>query len=709
MHRDLKPRNVMITPDGLVKLVDFGLGKFVHPTAAALDGASTATPVSNAGTLLGTAGYMAPEQLQHGGIVDARTDQFVFGAVLYEMLTGTRAFHRDTAVQTLSAIIEDEPAPLAALAPRAPATLVKLVSTWRPSRAGVVLIGAAVTVLIALTGSVWRGWVSAPLPASPAPSVATLALLPIESRDPDPAEHSYWSGLTEALTTRLGALPAGRQVHVTPAADVTARRVRTPDDARVELGASHVLRGVASQEGTFLHARLELVDTASKQVVRTSDIRVARDDRSVLQNRLLDAVLTMIEVTLTQTERTSLSAPRTSPEAGDLYLQGLGYLQDDSKPENVDTAAALFEHAIELDPKYASSYAGLGETYWRKYQATRDAKWADTARQACERALGVDEREAAPHRCLGTVANGVGDYEKAVEEFQHTLAREPDSELARIGLANAYDRLGLANRAEETYLDAIRVRPRYWNGYSRLGQFYYSQRRYADAERMFRQVVTLYPDSWRGYSNLGALLYVQGRKQDAIAAYQKSLSIQPNYQAASNLGTLYYFDLGDYGRAADAFRQAVKLDDDEYVVWGNLGSALYWSDHPDEARTAYSRASALAQRRLDVNPRDAVVTMALAVYVAELGQPDRARTLMDKALSLAPGDARLMFQAGVLYERSLKNRDKAFEYLGRALAAGYQWKDVERSPGLSALRRDSRIDQLRNRATSTAANSKKGE
>jgi serine/threonine-protein kinase len=743
VHRDLKPRNVMVTPEGLIKILDFGLGKFVDVTGAAQDAATTTTALSHRGMVVGTVGYMAPEQV-YGGTVDARSDQFVFGVVLYEMLTGTRAFQKDTAVQTLSAIIEDEPAPLVTLAPGVPAALVTLVTTClakrpgeryeatrallielqaietallddarpparRPIRRGLVFIGVTATVLVALTGSVWRGWVSpATPPASKPSSVATLALLPIESQDPDPAERAYWNGLTQVVAARLGALPAGRQVHVTPAPDVTARRVRTPDDARVELGASHVLRGVANEEGGQLHARIELVEVASKRVVRTSDVVVSRENRSVLPNRLLDAVLTMIEVSLTQSERTSLAAPATSPEAGDFYLQGLGYLQDDSKPENADTAVALFEHAIALDAKYASSYAGLGEAYWRKYQSTRDAKWADTARQTCERALGVDEREAAPHRCLGTVANGVGDYEKAVEEYQHALAREPDSELARIGLANAYDRLGLANRAEEAYLEAIRIRPRYWNGYSRLGAFYYAQRRYADAERTFRQVVTLHPDSWRGYSNLGALFYVQGRTQEAIAAYQQSLSIRPNYQAASNLGTLYFFDLGDYARATQAFRQAVTLNENEYVVWGNLASALFWSGQRAEALTDYAKAAALAERRLTVNPRDASVMMTLAEDVAELGQLDRARTLMDQALSLAPGDARLMFQAGVLYEYRLQNRDKAFEWLGRALAAGYQWKEVERSPALAALRQDARIDRLRGRATTAAESGKKG-
>ena len=737
VHRDLKPRNVMITGKGRLKILDFGLGKFVPPVAA--EAATTITDIS-AGLVVGTVGYMSPEQVRNAG-VSASSDQFVFGVLLYEMLTGRRAFHRASAIETLSAIIADEPTSLASLAPGTPASLVALVSrclakhpesryattrelladlerihrvlageaierppwwTGRRARlagAGALAIATVATMLL----------VTLPLrsPTTPAASRdVTLALLPIEFADNDAAERAYWNGLTASVSTRLGALPATVPLHVTPASEVTARRVRSTVDARAELGASHVVRGVATAQRDQLLARLDLVDTASDRVLKTMEITARRDNRAALPSQILDAVLSMVGVTLTAAQRTQVTVRDTVAGADDFYLQGLGYLQDDSRPENVDTAVSLFEHAITLDATHASAYAGLGEAFWRRYQSTRDTRWAETARQTCERALGIDEEQPAPHRCLGTVATGVGSYEKAVEEFQHALAREPDSELARIGLATAYARLGQADRAEETYLEAIRLRPRYWSGYSRLGAYYYTLRRYADAERMFQQVLLLNPDSWRNHSNLGALHYVQGRTQDAIASYQRSLSIRPNYQAASNLGTLYFFDLGDYARAADAYRQAVKLDEDQYVVWGNLASALSWAGRSSEARGAYERAAALAEARLQVNAREPDVTMSFAEYLAALGQLDRARALMESALALAPGDARLMFQAGVLHEQRFKDRDKAFEWLGRALEAGFQWREVERSPALAALRQDDRVAQLRRRAKAAASGGK---
>jgi tetratricopeptide (TPR) repeat protein len=738
LHRDLKPRNIMITGEDRLKILDFGLGKFV--AAPSIDTVTTTTDLS-AGYVLGTVGYMSPEQVRNVN-VDASSDQFVFGALLYEMLTGRRAFHRSSAIETMSATIAEEPLSVTSLAPRTPATLVALVSRclakhpeqryattrelladlqrinealaddtrvtempWNWRRA--LVAGAGVVVIAILVAALYFGQASrSPAPPTSAQTM-TLALLPIEFAGDDASERAYWNGLTASLSTRLGALPASVPLHVTPASDVAARRVRSAQDARLELGASHIVRGLATSEQGKVSARLDLVDTVSDRVLRTKEITADRGERATLPNRILDAVLSMVEVSVTAAQRTRVTSPDAVAGADDFYLQGLGYLQDDSRPENVDTAVSLFEHAIALDAKHATAYAGLGEAFWRRYLSSHDARWAETARQTCERALGIDEEQSAPHRCLGTVATGVGSYEKAIEEFQHALAREPDNEIARIGLATAYARLGQNDRAEDTFLEAIRLRPRYWSGYSRLGAFYYAQRRYADAERMFQQVLLLNPDSWRNHSNLGALYYVQGRTQDAVASYERSLSIRPNYQAASNLGTLYFYDLRDYTRAAEAFRRAVKLDEDEYVVWGNLASALYWAGQRSEAQVAYRKAAELADARLKVNPREPNVLMSLAEYTAALSQRGQARTLMDTALSLAPKDARLMFQAGVLYEQRFDDRDKALEWLERALEAGYQWKEVERSPALTALRQDARVERLRQR-TKTAASGRKG-
>jgi tetratricopeptide (TPR) repeat protein len=732
VHRDLKPRNVMVRRDGQVKVLDFGLGKFVAPPQPSAE-ATAETTVGSRGLLLGTVGYMAPEQVA-GGHVDRRSDQFVFGAVLYEMLTGRRAFRRDTDVQTLSAILEDDPPPLRAAAPATPAGLVRIVSrclSKRPddrydstldllhdleaARAesargpGARTIrrawpaAAALVVLAALAIGLWsverrRAVGDGPVAAD----ARTVALLPFETSSTSPAERAFWAGLAEAITTRLASLPASQHVNVIRTADLAARRVRTPRDARVELGATHVVRGTIGQRGGRTVIALALVDPPTGRTTRSAEVALDDRDRAKAESTLLDAVLSLIEVRLAAGERERLSTPAVAAGADDYYLQALGYLRNYDRPEAVDTAIAVFEQALKLDSKHARAYAGLGEATWRKYGSTRDARWAERARQACERALGLDERDAAPHMCLGTVSHGMGEYEKAAEEFQHALDRAPDNESAHLGLARAYEQLGRTAQAEERYLQAIRLRPGYWLGYSSLGTFYHARGRWADAERMFAQVVALSPDSWRGYSNLGAEYYLQGKTDEAIATLQKSLAIQPNYQAASNLGTLYYFEIQDYGRAARAFEQALSLEDRDYVLWRNLASALDRLGEGVRARAAHARAAELAEARLTVNPRDARVAISLADSYAALGQRERALPLVQSALELSPGDANVTYQAALVYEERFKDRDKALEWLGRALEHGYRLRDVERSPVLAALRKDPRFERLRQGAAARA-------
>ena len=278
--------------------------------------------------------------------------------------------------------------------------------------------------------------------------------------------------------------------------------------------------------------------------------------------------------------------------------------------------------------------------------------------------------------------------------FQEALEIEPTSDAAYLGLANAYEKMSRFEDAEKTCLQAIGLRPNYWAGYNWLGAFYIGRERHAEAEKQFAQVVALSPVNARGYNNLGAALYFQGKVKEAIAAYEKSLAIRPNASALSNLGTLYFFEEGDYARAAKTFEQAVQMGPDDYRLWGNLGDARKWSGDPEGMRTAYQKALALAEAARQLDPRNAQVLADLAAYHASLGDTARAGPLMQRALKAAPKNASVLFQAAVLNELYLKQRDEALRLLERALREGAPRKEIERSPGLAELRADPRYRKL---------------
>jgi serine/threonine-protein kinase len=726
VHRDLKPGNVMITPVG-ARLLDFGLavpGPRAETLSSEQISGSTQTVLTGFGTLRGTLPYMAPEQFD-GYPADARSDIFAFGAVFYEMLTGHRAFVADDDAGVLTKIIGSSPPPPSRINSDVPPALDVIVSKClakRPSerwqsadelrdalrRAAETVVAptrvprwayAFTAAMLVATGALIALGVPAlwttgnPASSSAEPAATIVAVLPFESDSSDPAERAYWAGLSQAVATTLAELPPAQRIHV--AAGDGARTVRSPAEARVELGATRVLRARVSGSGVTANVELELIDPAAETTIRRATLMPHRGAPAEAHNAIVTAALGLLGVAVDERLRATLRVRETTTGAYDYYLQALGYLRDYDRPENVDTAITVLTHALELDPDHALTHAGLGTAYWRKYVATRDSAWIDRARSSCERALGLDEAAAAPHLCLGTVEKGIGRYERSVQEYLHALERDPASEQAYVELADAYEKLKQPEKAEETYRHAIALRPRYWLSYSQLGAFYSRSGRYAEAETAFRQVIALNPDSWRAYSNLGAMHWVQGRPREAVDAFEQSLSLRPNALAASNLGTVYFYALADYPRAARAFRQALDLNPTDYLLWGNYGWALYWAGNRQSAREAFEQAIPLAEARRHVNPRNAASILALAEYHAVLEHTDLARTLLGEALALAPTDPGIAYRAGVTYEFSLQDRQQALQWLTRALEAGHPYTDLEREPALARMRRDGDVEKLR--------------
>jgi tetratricopeptide (TPR) repeat protein len=351
----------------------------------------------------------------------------------------------------------------------------------------------------------------------------------------------------------------------------------------------------------------------------------------------------------------------------------------------VDAAITLFQWALKEDPNYALAHAGLGRSYWLKYDASKEREWVETARQACERAVSLDAKLAAGHNCLGTLYNGTGQYEKAVAQFQGALESEPTSDDAYVGLAHAYELLGQLESAEQTYRKAIELRPAYWASYSWLGRFYFSHGRYEKSGEMFRRVTLLTPDNKWGYTGLGANYYMRGHPDQAVEMYRRALEIAPDAIAYSNLGVAYFFTQ-HYGESARMFEKGVELQPQDYRLWGNLADAYRWTPgEENRARKTYERAIALAQQQLEVNPRDAGVLGSLAQYHAKIGSHERARQLIGQAVAIAPKDLNLLLKAAEVYNLA-DNHQEALEWLKRVVQAGYPRFEIEANPEFANLR-----------------------
>jgi serine/threonine-protein kinase len=397
----------------------------------------------------------------------------------------------------------------------------------------------------------------------------------------------------------------------------------------------------------------------------------------------------MLPTPINAEERQKLTVRQdTQPAAYQAYIQGRGYLLEFSKPEDIDNAIAEFSQAIKIDPNYALGYAGLGRTYLAGFKKfAKDNTWIEQASHNCQKALSLNPNLVEGHVCLGGVYNATGQYEKAVEEFQHSMKSEPGSEDALRGVADAYSNLGKFAAAEAAYKQAVALRPNYWAVYSWLGEFYFSQNRYADAAQAFLKTTQLAPNNYFGYFNLGATYVAEGIYPEAIEAFNRSIALRPSSDAYSNLGYTYTL-MHRNAEAVAAMEQALKLDNGDWMNWGNLADALYWSsDRRSEATAKYNQAIAIAASKLQVNPDDAPVLAYLADYSAMVGNKEAAYNYLQRALKAAPSDGDVLFRAAIVYNR-FNQPDQVLLYLKKATQTGYSRNVIRDSPDFANLQQD---------------------
>jgi serine/threonine-protein kinase len=730
IHGDIKPENIMLTAGNRVKILDFGVAR--RAWSSDPDEATKSMETMTASG--GTPAYMAPEVLLQRPD-DGRSDIFSLGLVFYEMLGGDQPFRSESLATTVAKIVHVDPAPLknvpsplAAIITRSLAKnpdlrypnggalledLRRVEQGGKPRRApsdqawfrqyrAVAAVALALVLIAALFVLVFAMRpVRYFLPSSSAngaasqvqsgglPETKILAVLPFtpansDASQNDPKLTALGEGLAKSVAAKLGKLTEDRAFEVVPPGTLQEKKISTLADAAGMFGANLGLVLALEPAGELVKVTYSLLGTQSQKPLASGSLTVPRSDAFSAEQLISDGAVKDLHLQLRPEEEAALKYHGTDQAAAyNYYLQAQGYLLDSSKTENLDNAALIAREALKLDPNFGMAKAALGESYWIKYFNTKQNQWIAPAQTNCNEAITLGNAGAAGHLCLGRIDNGTGKYPEAVAEFQLALGLEPSNEESALGLAHAYEQQGKISEAEKAYQQAVRVHPNSRFSYNSFGAFYLRRNEYEKALAMYGNAIRIAPDWYATYSNVGNIYNQMGQYEKAIDPLKKSIAIRPSYASYVNLGVAY-FGLNRFSEAADAYQAAAKLDPQQYVIWGNLGDALFYSGKKDQSVTPLNKAVELAKADLKVNPQDPGVLGDLASYHSLLGDRKNALLYLGQALQYGHNDKDLLLDAASVYNH-LGESSLAIEFLAKAMQAGYTADKIRSLPDFDNL------------------------
>lgn len=727
VHRDFKPHNILIDKSGNAYVSDFGLARSLEEGAAGM---------THTGDIVGTPLYMSPEQVE-GKPVDARGDIYSFGLVFYQMLTGQVPFAGASGFKVMYERLKSDPPNPKTLNPDLPNYLVRIVlrclerdpdrryqaaqeilidldaehhaTSWqnrpvlqRKQRHGIFWLAGALLLAIAAVFAIprWRGLLkrsqsgnTSAVAAQGIPPLSQgkyVAVLPFKMLG-DSSLAYIGEGIQESLSAKLFQLGG---VHIADAQAVQRLDASQGiEKLASQLGANLVLGGTIQQAGGKIAIVARLQDPASHRLVWSQEFQGTPEQLLALEDRIYSGVVLGLNLSPSGSELARTGRRPTENEAAyDLYLKGRDAMRNEQNPKSVEAAINYFNQALARDPRFALAYAGIANASLARYDATKDAFWAQKAAGAAQQALHLDDSLPETHMTMGAVLTSTGRSQAAIGELNQALKLAPGSDEVYRRLGAAYLASGTKDQAINSFEHAVKINPYYWLNYNFVGNAYFQLGNYPKALEAFSKVAELEPDNAWGYENIGAVYLSEGQYAASIPAFRKALQLQPDADIYSDLGTVYFY-LKQYTDSVQAFEKAAELNPNDELIAGNLADAERWSGRRDKSAAAYDRAISLAYKELEVNPQDSGAMERLAVYYAKKGDYAQAMNFIHRARAINPHDVQGIYDEATI-QALAGHTPEALKTLQDAFARGYSTTMAENDPEMAALKGNPEFGRL---------------